>query len=105
MPQPKLHASHAARQAVYRKRQEEARSVALRQKGLPPMPAIPSMPGAKRWNAAVRMAQALLEQTADEMRYYYDERSEEWQEGERGDEHQERLDALDSLIGDFDALA
>jgi hypothetical protein len=36
------------------------------------------------------------------MQEYFDERSEEWQEGERGEEHQERIDAVQTAL---DALA
>jgi hypothetical protein len=36
------------------------------------------------------------------MQEYFDERSEEWQEGERGGEHQERIDAAQTAL---DALA
>ncbi len=101
MPQPKTHASAAARQAAYRKRCEQARRAALVAKGLPSLPAIASLPGWKRWNASFEAAQELIENTLDEMREYYDDRSEAWQESDRGDEHQERIstveEALDAL--------
>lgn len=105
MPQPRKHANAASRQAAYRARQDAVRRDQLRQKGLPGLPALPQMPGTLRWKAAIQMALTLLERTADEMRDYYDERSEAWQESERGDEHQERIDGLDSLIGEFDNIA
>jgi thymidylate synthase len=98
MPRPKIFATQAERQAAYIARKEEAYRQGLQAKGLPPMPAIPTLPGEKRWTAAIDQARTLLEQTRDEMQEYFDERSEAWQEGEKGQEMQERIDQLDSLI-------
>jgi len=67
-------------------------------KGLPPLPAIATMPGCTRWNASLSAAQALIERTVEEMQDYFDERSEEWQEGERGGEHKERIDAIQTAL-------
>jgi hypothetical protein len=105
MPQPKLHASEAARQAAFRLRREQSRQAALAAKGLPALPAIPSLPGWPRWNAAFANAQELLTATLSEMQDYFDARSDSWQEGERGEAHQAKiasgeavLDALSDLI-------
>lgn len=98
MPQPKLHASAAARQDSYRKRCEKARGIELAAKGLPPLPTISSLPGWPRWRASVEAARALLDQTLAEMEEYFEDRSESWQEGERGDEHQERIAAMEVAI-------
>lgn len=38
------------------------------------------------------------------MQDYYDERSEAWQEGEKGDDFQERLDRLDVVLADLGDL-
>ena len=102
MPQPKKHASSADRQKDYRKRCARARQVELTGKGLPPLPAIATMPGRQRWSASLNAAHELVERTVEEMQEYFDERSEEWQEGERGEEHQERIDAVQTAL---DALA
>ena len=103
MPQQKKHNNRAARQAAYRARCERARRAALSAKGLPSLPTIATLPGWKRWNASFTAAQELIETALDEMRDYYDERSETWQESERGDEHQERIstveEALDAVSG------
>jgi len=98
MPQPKLHASAAVRQDSYRKRRENARRIELAAKGLPPLPTISSLPGWPRWKASVEAARVLLDQTLGEMQDYFDDRSESWQEGERGDEHQERIAAVEVAI-------
>jgi hypothetical protein len=52
------------------------------------------MPGTARWRQAIANAVDLLSMVADEMESYFDDRSEEWQEGERGDSFRERIDAL-----------
>jgi hypothetical protein len=98
MPQPPVHASHAARQAAYRKRQEVARAAELRAKGLPALPAIPTMPGDARWNRAVEHARQLLNDTLEEMQSYSDDRTEAWQEGERAEALRQRLDALQESL-------
>lgn len=64
MPQCKLHASPAARQAAYRSRGEQARRLALDTKGLPALPVIATLPGWARWNASFTAAQELTYKTA-----------------------------------------
>ncbi len=94
MPQRKIHASHAQRQAAYRRRCEEARQQQLQEKRLPALPAIPTMPGTPRWRQAIANAADLLTMVSDEMEAYFDERLEEWQESEKGENFRERIDAL-----------
>jgi hypothetical protein len=102
MPQPKKHTSAAARQASYRLRCEQARQAALAAKGLPMLPAIAALPGSSRWNASFAAAKELIASTLSEMQDYFDERSESWQESERGDNHQERMASVDEVL---DALS
>jgi hypothetical protein len=94
MPQPKVHESHAQRQAVYRRRCQEARRRQLLEKGLPDLPAISTIPGTARWRQAVASAGQLLSLVEQEMQAYYDDRSEAWLESERADQLQERIDAV-----------
>ena len=91
MPQPKRYASHAQRQAAYHKRREQARARQLEQKGLPPLPAIPAMPGSARWRQAITHATHLLAMVEQEMEAYFDDRSEQWQESEKAEAFQEQL--------------
>ncbi len=84
MPAPRKHRSRAERQKAYRMRQTKARIQELGVKGLPAMPQISSMPGTARWRAMKEAALALLDAMIAEMEGYRDERSQEWQEGERG---------------------
>lgn len=98
MPQPRKHASPAARQAAYRARSEQAHQIAMAAKGLPSLPALATIPGWPRWNAAFRMAHDLVEGAVSEMQNYYDDLSETWQESERGEEHQERLASVEAVL-------
>ena len=101
MPQPRKHASGAARQAAFRARREEARQVEVAAKGLPSLPAISSMPGWTRWNASLKAAHELIADTLGEMQDYYEDRSERWQESERGETHQEKTSSVEAV---FEAL-
>ena len=98
MPQPKIHASAARRQAAFRVRREQARQAELAAKGLPALPVISSMPGWPRWNASFMVAQELIACNLSEMQDYYDDRSESWQESERGEDHQERIASVEAVL-------
>jgi len=102
MPQPKKHASAAARQAAYRRRRDQARLAQLSVKGLPALPTIAAMPGWARWKGALQMARTLVEETLGEMQDYYGDRSQSWQESERGEEHEERMASVEAAV---DALS
>jgi len=104
MPQPRLHRNHAARQAAYRSRQQQAQVQQLRARGLPSRPAISTMPGTARWTRATELAASLLSEIADEMTAYYDERSQEWQENEKGETHQQRIEAIQEVVGALESL-
>ncbi len=102
MPQPKRHASNAARQAAFRARREQARQVELAAKGLPSLPRIPTIPGWPRWNASFKAAHELIADTLSEMQDYFDDRSESWQESELGNDHQEKIASVETAV---DALS
>jgi hypothetical protein len=94
MPQPKLYPSHAHRQAAYRRRCDQARQRQLEEKGLLPLPKPSNMPGTLRWDQMLANIVTQLCMMEQEMEQYYDERSETWQEGEKGQTFQERQDAI-----------
>lgn len=96
MPTPRRFQTNADRQAAYRQRAAETRRQELQRKGLPPTPAIPSMPGNARWNALLALAAEATATVAAEMESYFEDRSEEWQEGEKGETFTERLDEVRS---------
>jgi hypothetical protein len=93
MPTPRRYANHAERQAAYRQRQAGARSQPFGP-GLPTPAAIPTRPGPARWAALTRQAARWLQLVQEEMEAYYDQRSEAWQESERGELFRERLEAV-----------
>jgi|SRR5579862_3496619 len=104
MPRSREYASSAARQAAYRARCQKAGQDALLEKGLPPLPAIAAMPGWARWNASLTAAHALLEQVSQEMQTYFDQRSDIWQESERGQQFTERQEAVTALADELASL-
>jgi hypothetical protein len=88
MPTPRQYASAAQRQAAYRLRCREegglTRGVA----------SLPSQPGRRRWAALCGRALSLVEQLGQEMEVYYDQRSEAWQESERGEALGEMMESV-----------
>lgn len=98
MPQPRKHDNPAHRQAAYRARTEQARASQLRERGLPALPTVSTMPGTNRWKALFRHAETMLCTAQAEMQDYFDNRSEVWQESDRGAVHQERLVAVEALV-------
>jgi hypothetical protein len=96
MPQPRKHVSNAQRQAEYRRRRL---SEPKRQSsdGLPSLPKVAAIPATARWRKAITQAQVLLELVQNEMQHYYDDRTEIWQESDKGNAFQERTDALTEI--------
>jgi hypothetical protein len=104
MPQKRKHPDNRARQAAYRARQDSARQAQLQKRGLPALPTLASLPGSARWRAAIGQCADLLEVICEEMNAYFDDRSEAWQEGDRGVAHQERVEALQELQSTLEDL-
>lgn len=94
MPTPRQHAHQAARQAAYRRRLTEGRRKEWAAKGLPPLPAVASLPGHRRWQTLAQQASMLLQTVQEEMQEYFDDRSESWQQEERGAAFLEKLQAV-----------
>ena len=87
MPTPRKYASPAERQAAYRRRL----AATNRMQAAPPPPVPGRSPSAARWPLLIRHAQQLLRTAEKAMQEYYDQRSESWQESERGETLLERL--------------
>jgi hypothetical protein len=98
MPQPRLHDSSAQRQAAYRHRVHQARQQQLTAQSLPPLPPLPSVPGQVRWLALLMQAQWCLTQVTNEMQQYYEDRSEAWQESDKGTAFEARREAVQEVL-------
>lgn len=105
MPTPKQYADRAARQKAYRERMAQARQEEQEAKGLPSAPPIPSLPGTARWKALHAQAVAALETMQAEMQGYFDDRSEAWQEGDRGEAFRDRLDDVEAALDALNLIA
>ena len=104
MPQPRKYETPALRQAAYMRRVRVAQQALLSQRGLPTGPAIPSMPGTARWEAAIRQSKDLIEMICDEMQDYYEDRSETWQESEKGEDFTEKMEEIQELREQLEAM-
>jgi hypothetical protein len=100
----KQRAQTAARQQRFRERREQVRGVEQASKGLPTLPSIPTMPGHSRWRAIFVSAQALMTEADQQMRDYYDARSERWQEGEQGEQFAERQQIVEAVLNHLSDL-
>lgn len=105
MPTPRRYASQAERQAAYRRRTAESKARELEAKGLPPLPTIATIPGHPRWQALIRQSNLQLQTVLEEMQDYYDQRSETWQETERGEAFLDRLQSLQEAHSAVEDLA
>lgn len=104
MPTPKRYPTNAARQRAYRNRTALANQKERQAKGLPTAPPIPTIPAERRWTALIEHSRMALQTARDEMDDYYTDRTETWQESDRGERLLERIQLLDSLLEQFDGL-
>jgi hypothetical protein len=104
LPTPRKHADTAAKHRAYRERAAASRAAEREAKGLPKAPAIPTIPGTARWAALIEVARAALETAAVEMQGYYDDRSEAWQEGDRGESLRAKLEAIEAVVSEIEGL-
>lgn len=98
MPQPRQHTDNAAKQRAYRARQAEARRREQQARGLPSAPPLPTLPSHARWQALLAQARVYLETARDEMQAYFDDRSETWQQGDRGADLLEQIEGLEQAL-------
>ena len=104
MPQPKKHPSAAAKQRAYRQRLETAFVASLGPLPLPKVSAIKAIPSSARWRAMRDQAQKLLSMLQTEMEEYQADRTDTWQESERGEAFQERLDLLATILDELSEI-
>jgi hypothetical protein len=104
IPQPQHYASGAERQAAYRQRVAKARADQLNAKGLPSLPAPSNVPGTPRWRSLLAQVRWALDTMESEMQAYSQARSEEWQDGEKGEAFQEKAQAVAALCAAAEEL-
>ena len=104
MPQPRKYTNRAAQQAAYRKRQALSVQDLHAHKGLPALPAIPTMPGNARWSAMIEQAHTLLNEAVEEMQSYHDDRSEQWQESAKAEELLAKLEQLQETVAQLQTM-
>jgi hypothetical protein len=104
MPQPRKYANRAEQQAAYRKRRIVSDRELLAQKGLPALPAIPTMPGNARWNAMIAQAHRLLSEALVEMQDYHDDRSQEWQDSSKAEYLLAKLEHLQETVDQLQGI-
>ena len=88
----------AIRQQRFRHRQAVARRTEQQAKGLPALPAIPTMPGNARWSTMIEQAHTLISEAVEEMQCYHDDRSEQWQDSAKAEELLARLEHLQETM-------
>lgn len=84
MPTPRKYASAAQRQAAYRRR-------LAAQSQMKPMPTVP---GHRRWRTMRNQCTSILDAAVAEMEVYHDQRSDAWQDSERGEEFTEMMESM-----------
>ena len=94
MARPRKHAGGADRQRAYRARLRGRRVTGLESSPAPS--AISAMPSTARWSALISQARTCLQTVQDEMQNYFDDRSDAWQEGERGLAFEERIELVET---------
>jgi hypothetical protein len=104
MPQPRKYANRADQQAAYRQRRIVSDQELLAQKGLPPLPAIPTMPGNARWNAMIAQSYLLLSEAVVEMQNYHDDRSPEWQDSTKAEDLLAKLERLQETVDQLQGI-
>jgi hypothetical protein len=104
MPQPRKYANRADQQAAYRQRRIASDRQLLAQKGLPPLPAIPTMPGNARWRAMIAQAHLLISEAVVEMQDYHDDRSEQWQDSTKAEDLLAKLERLQETMDQLQGI-
>lgn len=104
MARPRQYQTDAERQAAYRQRRAQI-AAGKRLAQVPAAPGIANMAARRRWESLIARALADLQTAAEEMHGYYDERSEEWQESERGEEFSGKLDDLEEIAANLEEFS
>ncbi len=104
MPQPRHYRTRAEQQAAYRRRQLVAQKNQLAARRLPPLPALPTVPGRHRWQALLELAQWAVQSMVDERDEYFDARSETWQDSDRGERFKDITNEIEAIVSTLETL-
>ncbi len=63
-----------------------------------------NLPNTSHWRSLKESARQTLEKLQKEMQDYFDERSDKWQESDKGFDFEETLDELASVISDLELI-
>jgi hypothetical protein len=85
------------RQRAFRQRQRDAKAAAL-VTGAPAAPQIATIPGIARWTTLHEQARRAIETMRDEMEAYKSDRSEQWQDSEKGAAFEDMIDRAAELL-------
>lgn len=105
MPTPRQYTNDAEKMKAYRQRKKAAIAEQLAAKNLPTTSVIPTMPSAARWKALHEQARAALETIIAEMEAYQSERTDKWQESDKGEEFAEKLNDIQDAFDSVDAVS
>jgi len=98
MPQSEMPNSNAKRQAAFRRRRSQALAALQAAKGLPPLPAIATIPGWPRWRQLLAQMEQAARDMHEQMQSYHDERTDEWQESDKAEDFSEKMNAIEALL-------
>jgi hypothetical protein len=98
MARPRQYADPAAKQRAYRARVAREREQARGAPGPPVSRTVSGGTGEGRWRALLAEAEATLARVCEEMEGHFEARSEAWQESERGERLQERVEAIQDAL-------
>lgn len=97
MPRTRRYQDTAEKQRAYRERRKIAQSL-TQSTGISCPPSRSNALSTTRWRALSKQAEDLLQQMKQQMETYFDQRSEAWQEAEKGEEFQKKIDRVQEAI-------
>jgi hypothetical protein len=103
MPRPRRHESNSQKQRAYREREKLALSSSMQ--NLPKPSGLSAVPSAARWRLMKKQALTILRQLDLEMQNYWDARTEDWQQSEKGDAFQEWIDKVQDAVQAVEEIA
>jgi hypothetical protein len=99
MPTPRKYANNAERQTAYRARRPlPSHSQSKSQKSTTGDSHVSPRLSYRRWDAMIEQSLSLIRTVKEEMQLYYDQRTDRWQESERGGKHAETMETIEEIV-------